>query len=271
MLVEINNINSPELEPFRDIRSKNWTQASGIFIAEGPLLVEAALQSDYQIQSVLFDRKYYQRFGHLLPEGALGLLVDHEKVEQIVGYNFHRGILACGLRKQEKHLSTDLEMRAADDETLVGIYGVQDPENLGAILRSCAALGVSRVLLGPGTADPLARRALRVSMGYSLLLDFYRTREVVSDLVRLKEGISILRIATDLSGDSLPLETTKRDGPVLILFGNERYGLPSEILENVDVHVRIDMTPPTDSLNVGVAAGIVLHHFTRAALAAKRQ
>ncbi|MCA9133101.1 MAG: RNA methyltransferase, partial [Planctomycetales bacterium] len=182
---------------------------------------------------------------------------------QIVGYNFHRGILACGRRKPIKWVHSDLSRPQASGETLLAVVGVQDPENLGGILRSCAAFGIRRVILGPGTADPLARRVLRVSMGCALHLDLYRTHDLLGELPRLHDELGIESVATTLQDDSQPLESAVRSGPILILVGNERYGLPPELQALASRRVRIGMELGTDSLNVGVAAGVVMHYFSR--------
>ena len=252
------------------MRFRNWTRHSGIFVAEGQLLVELLLQSDYRVRSVLVEHRSLDRISKLADDSTEILLVSHDQVEQLVGYNFHRGVLACGERKPEKsvveHFAAGLESTAASDsETFVGLVGVQDPENVGGIIRSCSALGVRRVLIGPGTADPLSRRALRVAMGNTLRVDLYRSVEIIADIEFLRSSAKVQCMATALDSDSLPLEACRRNGPVLLLMGNERHGLPPEVVASCDDSVRIDMELGTDSLNVCVAAGIVLHYFCRLA------
>ncbi|MEO8271539.1 MAG: RNA methyltransferase, partial [Aureliella sp.] len=148
-------------------------------------------------------------------------------------------------------------------ETLVCAVGVQDPENLGGILRSCAGLGIKRVIVGPGTADPLSRRVLRVSMGTALHLQLFRSRALADDLRWLHDSRGITSVATTLANDAEPIEKSQRHGPTVILIGNERNGLPKEILALADRRVKIDMELGTDSLNVCVAAGIIMHYYCR--------
>ncbi len=264
-LIDITSIEDPRLEPFRELRSRNWTEQSGLFIAEGPLLVEQLVCSNYAVKSILLDRKYLQHYAAMVPDGVELLVVEHALVESIVGFDFHRGVLGCGLRKPVLTLREDFLPWTDRGETLVGVVGVQDPENLGGILRSCAALGIARVVIGPGSADPLSRRVLRVSMGTVLQLQLFRSRDLAGDLRWLRDERQITSVATTLSADSQALETTQRSGPVLILIGNERYGLPAEIQSVADQRVTIAMELGTDSLNVCVAAGIVMHYFCRIA------
>ncbi|QDV25032.1 TrmH family RNA methyltransferase [Aureliella helgolandensis] len=261
----IDQLQHPLLEPYREIRSRNWTEQSGIFIAEGPLLVEQLLLSPYGTKSVLLDRKYFSHYRDMLPEDVDVLLVEHDFVESIVGFDFHRGVIGCGYRLPIRSVRDSFLAPPEDQETIAAVIGVQDPENLGGILRCCAGLGIQRVLIGPGTADPLARRVLRVSMGTVLHLDVIRSTDFVADIQWLKQQRGIETLATSLQAPSEPLETASRSGPVMIVFGNERFGIPQDVQQVADRRIRINMELATDSLNVCVSAGIVLHYFCRLA------
>ncbi len=261
----IADLDDPRLDAYRDIRSRNWTYVSQRFIAEGPLLTERLLASNYETESVLLDQKYAAQYLPTIPESVEVLLLSNEQIELILGFHFHRGVLACGVRPKQLFLPTDFGPSPPPNETLVAAIGVQDPENLGSILRCCAGFGIRRVIIGPGTADPLARRVLRVSMGTALRLHLLHSKNIASDLDWLRESFAITSYATSLRDDSSALESTERRGPVLILVGNERYGLPDEVLKAADHSVRIDMDLGTDSLNVSMASGIVMHYFCRIA------
>lgn len=253
----------PLFDAYRDIRHRNWTWVSGLFIAEGPLLVERLLQSDYGIHSLLVERRYAEQFAALAKPDTPVLLVEHEVVEQLVGFNFHRGVLACGFRKPYATIEEGLPS-VQESDTWLGLFAVNDPENLGGMLRTAAGLGIKNILLGPGTVDPYSRRALRVSMGNTLFLNLFQTASPELTLKLLQQsGIEV--VSTALTDHSQSLEQAARSGPLIVLMGNERHGLPQAILELSDRCVRIDMELGTDSLNVGVAAGIVMHHFCRIA------
>jgi tRNA G18 (ribose-2'-O)-methylase SpoU len=262
-VIEIDDLEHPLVEPYRDIRGRNWTWRSGIFIAEGPLLVERLLNSPYQIQSILVERKCVDRFEQNVPSNVPLIVVEHDFVEQLVGFNFHRGVLACGVRRNIDELPSTLSVTDRR-ETWLGLFGVQDPENLGGMLRTAAGLGIRRIVLGPGTCDPLSRRALRVSMGNALQLEMYRASNARQSLLTLK-ALGVECVATALGDGSQPLESAKRSGPLILLMGNERHGLTSEVLDLADRCVRVDMELGTDSLNVCVAAGITMHYFCRIA------
>lgn len=261
---EIANLDHSILEPFRELRSRNWTQQSGIFVAEGPLLLEAIVKSRYRLHSILLDRKYHDRFRSRIPDNVDVAIVEHDMIANLVGYQFHRGVISCGYRQPINTIDDSFE-RPSAVETLVGIVGIQDPENVGAVLRSCAGLGIRRVLLGPGTADPLGRRALRVSMGTTLELELFRMESGVEDLQNLRRNFGIETVAASLAKEAEPLESVCRKKVSILLFGNERNGLPRELMAEVDRHVCVPMESNIDSLNVSVAAGIIIHYFTRLA------
>lgn len=259
---QIGDLGDELLNPYRDIRNKNWIRQSGIFIAEGPLLVERLLQSSHRCHSLLVEHRYAEQFSKLTPPDVPILVAEHAIVEQLVGFNFHRGVLACGYRKPTVSLPLQAEIHL--NETWLGLFAVNDPENVGGMLRTAAGLGIRRVLIGPGTADPYSRRALRVSMGNSLFLEITHVTQVEQTMLGLK-SLGVELVATSLSPDSISLKEASRFGPVLLLMGNERHGLSRELIELSDRSVRIDMCLGTDSLNVCVAAGITMHHFCRMA------
>lgn len=262
-VIHLDNSDHPLMVPYQDMRHRNWTWVSGIFIAEGPLLAERLMQSSYQLHSVLVEQRYAEQYAQMAPADVPILVVPHDVVEQLVGFNFHRGVLACGFRKPELELTPELQIES-QSETWLGLVAVNDPENLGGMLRTAAGLGIRRIWLGPSTGDPLSRRALRVSMGNALFLEIYRSSSNHAALNTLKQlGVEV--VATALTENSMPLEKADRKGPLIVLMGNERHGLPDDVLRLADRCVRIDMQLGTDSLNVSVAAGITLHHFSRIA------
>ena len=247
------------------MRSANWTVGSGWFIAEGPRLVERLLRSSFDVHSLLVSAKNIHEWVDRISEKST-LVVAEELIPQLLGFDFHRGIIACGLRKPPLVLRETLSAPLPRHATLVAVHGVQDPENLGGILRSCAALGIEHVLIGPKSADPLCRRVLRVSMGTVLNLKLIHAPDLLTDLAWLRQQHGAQSVATTLAADSEALEQAGRSGPLVILLGNEAFGLPLELQQAADRRVRIDMQLGTDSLNVSVAAGIVLHYFCRVAV-----
>jgi len=190
-------------------------------------------------------------------------VVPDDDVEKIVGFNFHRGVLACGRRRPGRKL--DEVAQSQVEPTIVVCPDVQDPENMGAMLRIGSALGVTALMLGRRCADPFSRRVLRVSMGAALRLPLIESDDLPGDLRRLQREFHCELVATVLDDEAHPLDQIHRAGRVAILFGSEGHGLERTLVDLCDRKVTIPMLPGTDSLNVAVAAGIVLHHYLRVA------
>jgi tRNA G18 (ribose-2'-O)-methylase SpoU len=187
-------------------------------------------------------------------------------VDELLGFHFHRGFLACGLRKPMPLAAEVLQATTFPRDWLgVLAVGIQDPENLGVILRTCAGLGIRQIFLGPGTADPLSRRVLRVSMGAALKVNVAECPKV-SEFLASAAQHGIQSIATSLQQPSKEIAEVRRAGPSVVLFGNEAYGLPEAIQRQSDQRINIRMDLNTDSFNVSVAAGIVLHYLSRLAV-----
>ena len=139
------------------------------------------------------------------------------------------------------------------------LEGINDHENLGALFRNAAGLGVDAVLLGPRCADPLYRRSVRVSMGHVLRVPFVRLPSW-PELRSALAGFTVLALAPH--PPSVPLSTVDASTPRLaLLLGAEGPGLTAEALAAADTSVRIPMAAGVDSLNVATAAAIALYHL----------
>jgi tRNA G18 (ribose-2'-O)-methylase SpoU len=143
--------------------------------------------------------------------------------------------------------------------TVVVLPDVQDPTNLGSIIRSAAAFGCAAVILGGRCADPFSRRVLRVSMGAALFIPIIKSRELAADLNQLAEADFEL-VATMLDPAAKPLASYRRAPRTGILLGSEGHGLAGEWVSLCERQVTIPMQAGVDSLNVSVAAAVVLWH-----------
>ena len=257
----LSDLTSGRLDPYRHLRTSNLTRVSGRFIAESKPLVQRLVASGITIDSFLIDESYLEEaIGWLPPEIDL-FSIPGPYVSELIGFAFHRGYLACGMRPDLQPLERgDFELTSSWLGAM--LVGLQDPENMGSILRTCTALGISDVLIGPECVDPFARRVLRVSMGNAFKLRFFEAMDPLSTMGLCSE-IGIESIAACLSETSEELSQFRRNGPGLVVLGNEAHGLPLEILQAATRSVRIDMAMGTDSLNVSVAAGIILHNLSR--------
>ena len=176
---------------------------------------------------------------------------------QVVGFHLNRGVLAAARRVPEPSVAQVVD----GARTIAVLEGVNDHENLGSIFRNAAGLGVDAVVFGSGCADPLYRRAVRVSMGHALLVPYARATSWPADLVLLKEsGFRLLAMTPHREACALPeAMAAARDERIAVLVGAEGPGLTAAALRLSDVRVRIPMSRGTDSLNVATAAALAFY------------
>ncbi len=259
----IDSLDDPRLDPYRHLKATNLTRWSNEFTAEGLLVVERLLTSRFDVLSVLASDRREAEISPHVPAGVPFYILPHRLAEELVGFDFHTGVLARG-RQTDWPGIPDVVRAAGEQLTLAVCPDVNSPDNLGTIIRTCTALGVDALLLGQGCADPLSRRVSRTSMGATYKLPIIATHDIAQDLRRLRDEYDVELVATTLAPAAEPLRSARRAKRTAILFGNEKHGLEPELLSLCDRQVIIPMQPGTDSLNVAVAAGIVLHHFLHA-------
>jgi tRNA G18 (ribose-2'-O)-methylase SpoU len=220
-------------------------------IAEGVVVVRRLLDSPYPPRAVFgVPAKISQLAAEVA--GAPCYAGSAELMAQVVGFHLNRGVLATADRAPVPGV---LELIARSHH-LVVLEGVNDHENLGALFRNAAALGVDAVLIGPGCADPLYRRSVRVSMGHVLRVPFAPLLSWPGDLQMLQlAGFRVVALTPAVG--AVPLEQAGVSaGRLAWLLGAEGPGLSARALDKADLAVRIPMAPGVDSLNVATAAAI---------------
>lgn len=258
-LIPIDSPTDPRVQPYADLRNRQLHVRDGLFVAEGDLVVGRLLESGYQVESLLVSEDRLTRLP--LPDAVTTYCAPRSLVESLAGFRFHRGILACGRRPAPGDLAS-LVVASDQPTTVVVCAAIQDPENLGGILRNCAAFGVDLVVIGENSADPLSRRVLRVSMGTVLKLRFYQSAQLEQDVWRLRDEFSI-HLAASVADPCAPtLLQAPRPRRLGLLLGNERAGLSPALVEGSQSRFTIPMQLQTDSLNVAVTSGIFLYHFS---------
>jgi tRNA G18 (ribose-2'-O)-methylase SpoU len=263
-LIPIESLDDPRLEPYRNLKRTNLTRWSDGFIAEGIRLVQRLLESDFSIQSILTSPSFLNRLPQQASECCNIYVAPLPLLEMVVGYKFHGGMLACGTRKPPLPLVDWLPPRDGP-ALLVGCPHTSDPDNLGTIMRVAAAFGADGVLVGSASADPFSRRALRLSMGNAFFLSVRETNHFLADVQRLRSDCGFRAIGSVLHSDARPLAQARRPDRMILLLGNETDGLSRELIGELDEKIIIPMHECVDSLNVGIAAGIILHHYRQIA------
>jgi tRNA G18 (ribose-2'-O)-methylase SpoU len=261
-VLDVSDPDDPRLDDFRDLNSidrrPDLPTGKGLVIAEGVLVVQRMLASRFAPLALLgTERRLAELSGDLAGVDAPYYRVSAEVMADVVGFRLNRGVLAAARRAPEPGVAELLD----GARTLAVLEGVNDHENLGAIFRNAAGLGVDAVLFGSGCADPLYRRAVRVSMGHALLVPYARARQWPHELDLLHDGgYRLLAMTPDAAAKSLPAAMASvRDDRVAILVGAEGPGLSVTALRKSDLRVRIPMTRGTDSLNVATAAALAFY------------
>jgi tRNA G18 (ribose-2'-O)-methylase SpoU len=263
-IVPITDLADRRLDPYRALKRSNETRR-GLFIAEGEKLVRRLIDSRLEIESLLVSNDHLAALQSELPSNVPTLVIPEAEVEGLVGFNFHRGILGCGRRPQPPPLANlcVANPSAGTTTTLVICPDVQDPENLGAIVRIAAAFGAAGLVLGPNSADPFSRRVQRVSMGNVYRLPIVPVDDVPAMLAQLRSTHGYESWATVLADDAETIGPRPRPDRLALVLGSEGHGLASEVVAACDRRVTIPMQAGVDSLNVAVAAGIFLFELTR--------
>ncbi len=232
-----------------------------LFIAEGSLVVEHLLASEYPVESVLVSESRAGALPDLLrktPEHVPIYAVSRGVMQSIVGFDLHRGLLAVGRRLPPRD---PIEL-ASTCRALVILEDLANHDNLGSVFRSAAVLGGIGIgiLLSPRCCDPLYRKALRVSMGHALRIPFAVMEDWPHGLGAIAEqGFDL--IALDPAPDAERIDQMSvPERPALIL-GAEGPGLSPALRGIARRRVVIPQMPGADSLNIGVAAGIALHRL----------
>ncbi|MCH9641801.1 MAG: RNA methyltransferase [Actinomycetia bacterium] len=265
-VVDVAESADPRLDDFRDLNSidrrPDLPAGKGLVIAEGVLVVQRMLASRFTPRAFLGTERRLTELGpDLAGLEAPFYRVTAEVMAEVVGFHLNRGVLASASRAQELTVPQVLD----GANTVAVLEGVNDHENLGSVFRNSAGLGVDAVVFGSGCADPLYRRAVRVSMGHALLVPFARSKAWPDDLKLLQEKeFRVLAMTPDPRAQSLAHAMAGFAGQrVAILVGAEGPGLSERTMRLSDARVRIPMSGGTDSLNVATAAALAFYERDR--------
>lgn len=244
-----------------DVQWRSRTEAElGLYIAEGDKTIARAIAAGHRLRRIVCEPRWTAGLLALgVPADAIEEHTEAE-LEQITGYHVHRGALAAF----DRPALPDPSALISDGRRVVVIEDVVDHTNVGAIMRSAAAFAIDAVLLTPSCADPLYRRAIKVSMGSVFAVPWTRLPWPAGLDELHAAGFHSLALtpAADAS-DIRSLEPRLRAQSLALVLGTEGEGLSPAALARCSMRVRIPMSHDVDSLNVAAAAAVACFELTR--------
>ncbi|QSR26510.1 rRNA methyltransferase [Nocardioides aromaticivorans] len=263
-LVEIASADDPRLADYRDLRDVELRKAleaeHGLFLAEGEKVVRRAVEAGYDARSFLMAPRWLDGLADVLDRSdAPCYVIDEALAEEVTGFHVHRGALASLRRRPLPEVDDVL----AGARSVLVLEDLVDHTNVGAILRSGAALGFDAVLLAPRCADPLYRRAIKVAMGAVFSLPWTRLPDWYDALPDLGAR-GFTTVALTLAPDAVPIEEAVAGvDKVALVLGSEGHGLSPRWEQSADRRAIIPMSAGIDSLNVAAATAVACYVTAR--------
>lgn len=262
-IIEITDFNAPELDVYARLTeaqlfNKEFPE-KGLFVAESPKVIERALDAGYEPVSCLTEKRHIGGENkHVLARmnDVPVFCAELDVLTQLTGFKLTRGMLCTMKRKPLPSVSEVCK----DKSRIVILDKVMNPTNVGAIIRSAAALGMDAVLLTPGCSDPLYRRAARVSMGTVFQIDWTFLPDDSLDEIK---ALGFKSVAMALKDNSISISDSRltKEDKLAIIMGTEGDGLADETIDNCDYTVKIPMFHGVDSLNVAAASAVAFYEL----------
>ena len=262
-IIEIKDFNAPELDVYARLSEVQLLNREfpekGLFIAESPKVIERALDAGYEPVSCLIEKRHIEGEGRPILERIGDVPVfcaEFDVLTQLTGFKLTRGML-CAMKRK---LLPDVKKLCENKSRIVVLDRVMNPTNVGAIIRSAAALGMDAVLLTPGCSDPLYRRAARVSMGTVFQIDWtFLTDDSLDEI----KTLGYKTVAMALKDNSLSVDDPRltAEKKLAVIMGTEGDGLSDNTIADCDFTVKIPMYHGVDSLNVAAASAVAFYQL----------
>ena len=258
-IIEIEDLNSPELQVYWKLTENQLRNRlepeKGIFIAQTGKVIALALENGWEPVSLLAEQgSLSEESKEILPQlrDTPVYTAPREVLQKLTGYALTRGVL-CAMRR--KPLPT-VEQVCRNARRLAVLDGVVDATNVGAIVRSAAALSMDGILVSSTCCDPLNRRAVRVSMGTVFQIPWTTVESRVLTETLRQQGFRTCAMALRKDTVSIEDPVLREEEKLAIILGSEGWGLPEETLDKCDYTVKIPMGHGVDSLNVAAASAV---------------
>ncbi len=262
-ITEITDFLAPELDVYARLSEVQLLNREfpekGLFIAESPKVIERALDAGYEPVSCLMEKKHIEGEGRQILERIKDVPVfcaEFDVLTQLTGFKLTRGML-CAMRRKPL---PDIKEICENKRRIVILDKVMNPTNVGAVIRSAAALGMDAVILTQGCSDPLYRRAARVSMGTVFQIEWTFADDDCIDKIK---SLGFKTVAMALKDNSLsvndPVLTSEKK--LAVVMGTEGDGLSDKTISECDFTVKIPMHHGVDSLNVAAASAVAFYQL----------
>lgn len=252
------------LDPYRALRDRSGRRGAAHFIVESEIAVTRLLQSRFATESVLATRGHVEKIMRVAPASVPVYEVEHAVLNEVVGFDLHRGCVACGVRPvDDDDRATKIvdSLRNRERSTMVVAQGLSDPANVGAVVRCCRAFAVDLLAVDAHAADPFERRSIRASMGHVFTQPLVACDDLASWVARARDrlGAGAGVLAAVAGSGAIGINEAKSPDHLVILLGNEGCGVAPDLLSRADRRVTIPIDEAVDSLNVAAATAVLLH------------
>lgn len=246
---KLTSLKNPKVQEWRSLKEKKSREEQKAFLVEGVRMVREALSSSFEVKALILREDYRPEF--VLPSSIPFYLLPAHVFQSVTDTKTPQGIAAV----------ISLKTQEASGSRLLALDGVQDPGNVGTIIRTADAAGFDGVILSPDCADLYSPKVLRSTMGSIFRLGFsfpVSLPDMLNDLK--KDGYSV--ISSQLDGDPF-FDRNDIFSPFVLIIGNEGNGISEEVKTIATHRFRLPMRGGAESLNAAVAAGIMMYDLTR--------
>lgn len=270
MLIEVKDLAAEEMQVFVELNevqlARFYEPKTGLFIAESDKVAYRALEAGFKPHSYLIEDKKLERARPLFADfpDVPVYVAKHDDITTITGYNLTGGILVAMYREEKPAAAMLLEEIAAEKDSnrlrITVLEGIVNPANVGAIIRSAAALNTDAVFVTTDCADPLYRRAIRVGMGCVFQIPWTYIPPLAEGGIDILKAYGFAVAAMALTDDALSIrdERLHAHDRLALVFGAEGEGLRPETIAACDYAVKIPMSHGVDSLNVAAASAVAI-------------
>jgi len=254
-VIAIESKSNPRIRELRKLMDRKERRLKGLFLVEGFRMVQEAFRAGMDVMTVVYDKEEEDQLNRYL-----GSYIPSEGIELIVtNPDVIRSLSSTGTPQGVVAVVADSRKVPESKGLMVYLDRLQDPGNVGTIIRSAHAGGASRVILGKGTADPYSEKAMRSSMGSIFHLPV--TLDGDEELEKLaSEGIPLA--VTSLEADR-SIYSVDLTGDMILVIGNEGNGVSPELMDRATILLRIPMPGNAESLNASVAASVIIFERVR--------